>query len=139
MRQTGSGRIDRLQEKYQIPARAGILVVYGSESDPGAQREFIRYEDLFSNASSGRDRPGLRFVFKGENALMNALTVLREEGGPLHWTVVQDLALRRGYLDPFVQRDIRKHLLAALAAAVKDGRVTKVDTGVYALAEGPVA
>jgi len=44
-----------------------------------------------------------------------ALTVLREEGGPLHWTVVQDLALRRGYLDPFVQRDIRKHLLAALA------------------------
>jgi len=68
-----------------------------------------------------------------------ALTVLREEGGPLHWTMVQDLALRRGYLDPFVQRDIRKHLLAALAAAVKDGRVTKVDTGVYALAEGPVA
>ena len=32
-----------------------------------------------------------------------ALTVLREEGEPLHWTRIQDLALRRGYLDPFEQ------------------------------------
>jgi hypothetical protein len=62
-----------------------------------------------------------------------ALTVLRAEGKPLHWTVIQDLALKRGYLDPFVQRDIRKHLLAALAGAAKDGRVTKPDKGVYAL------
>src|SRR5438128_9693971 len=50
-----------------------------------------------------------------------ALTVLREEGKPLHWTVIQDLSLRRGYLDPFSQRDIRKQLLSALAAAVKSG------------------
>jgi len=41
-----------------------------------------------------------------------AVAVLREEGKPLHWTVVQDLALKRGYLDPFTQRDIRKNLLA---------------------------
>jgi len=34
-----------------------------------------------------------------------AETVLREEGRPLHWTVVQDLALKRGYLDPFTQPD----------------------------------
>ena len=61
------------------------------------------------------------------------LTVLREEAGPLHWTVIQDLALKRGYLDPFSQRDIRKHLLAALAKAVKDGAVVKRRTGVYAL------
>ena len=65
-----------------------------------------------------------------------ALAVLREEGTPLHWTVVQDLALRRGYLDPFVQRDIRRHLLAALAAAVQDGRARKVGRGVYAASEG---
>jgi hypothetical protein len=64
-----------------------------------------------------------------------ALTVLQEEGIPLHWTVVQDLALRRGYLDPFTQRDIRTHLLAALAGAVKAGTVVKRGTGVYALAE----
>jgi hypothetical protein len=62
-----------------------------------------------------------------------ALTVLREEGGPLHWTVIQDRALRQGYLDPFTQRDIRKQLLAALAGAVKDGQVVKQETGVYGL------
>jgi hypothetical protein len=62
-----------------------------------------------------------------------ALTVLREEGQPLHWTKIQDLALRRGYLDPFTQPDIRTHLLAALARAAKDGAVVKHSTGVYRL------
>jgi hypothetical protein len=64
------------------------------------------------------------------------LTVLREEGTALHWTVIQDLALKRGYLDPFTQRDIRKNLLAALAAAARDGSIAKQGTGVYRLAEG---
>jgi hypothetical protein len=62
-----------------------------------------------------------------------AVSVLRDEGKPLHWTVVQDLALKRGYLDPFTQRDIRKNLLAALAAAVKTGVVVKEDRGIYRL------
>ena len=62
-----------------------------------------------------------------------ALTVLREEGEPLHWTRIQDLALRRGYLDPFTQPDIRRHLLAALARAAKDGAVVRDSTGVYRL------
>jgi HB1, ASXL, restriction endonuclease HTH domain len=62
-----------------------------------------------------------------------ALTVLREEGEPLHWTKIQDLALRRGYLDPFTQPDIRRHLLAALARAAKEGAVVKDATGVYRL------
>ncbi len=61
------------------------------------------------------------------------VAVLREEGRALHWTVVQDLALKRGYLDPFTQRDIRRHLLAALAEAARAGAVTKPETGVYAL------
>ena len=69
--------------------------------------------------------------------LAAAFEVLREEGKPLHWTVIQDLALKRGYLDPFTQRDIRKNLLAALAAAVRDGAVVKREKGVYALAEQP--
>lgn len=62
-----------------------------------------------------------------------AVTVLREEGKPLHWTVVQDLALKRGYLDPFTQRDIRKNLLAALANAARTGLVVKEDRGIYRL------
>jgi HB1, ASXL, restriction endonuclease HTH domain len=62
-----------------------------------------------------------------------ALTVLREEGEPLHWTKIQDLALRRGYLDPFTQPDIRKHLLGALARGAKEGAVVKDQTGVYRL------
>ena len=61
------------------------------------------------------------------------LTVLREETGPLHWTVIQDIALRRGYVDPFVVRDVRKRILTELAAAVRDGDVVKASTGVYAL------
>ena len=67
-----------------------------------------------------------------------ALTVLREEApNPLHWTVIQDLALQRGYLDPFIQRDIRRSVLAALAAASKAGLVRKDSKGVYRLADGP--
>jgi hypothetical protein len=65
-----------------------------------------------------------------------AVTVLREEAKPLHWTVIQDLALKRGYLDPFTQRDIRKNLLASLARAAKSGLVVKVKTGVYRLPTG---
>jgi hypothetical protein len=63
-----------------------------------------------------------------------ALTVLREEGKPLHWTVIQDLALKREYLDPFTQPDIRKNLLAALAAASRDGILIKDSKGVYSQA-----
>ena len=65
-----------------------------------------------------------------------AVTVLREEAKPLHWTVIQDLALKRGYLDPFTQRDIRKNLLASLARATKNGLVRKEETGVYSLPTG---
>ena len=62
-----------------------------------------------------------------------ALRVLREEGGAMHWTAIQDAALKRGYLDPFVQRDIRQRLVAALAAAAKQGVVVRESTGVYRL------
>jgi hypothetical protein len=65
-----------------------------------------------------------------------ALSVLRDEGTPLHWTVIQDLALKRGYLDPFTQRDIRKHLLAALAIASREGSVARESRGVYRLPNG---
>ncbi len=64
-----------------------------------------------------------------------AVAVLREQDKPLHWTVIQDIALQQGYLDPFTQKDIRRRLLAALADAARrpDGPVIKTDRGVYAL------
>ena len=69
------------------------------------------------------------------NELEAAIRVLEEQDKPLHWTVIQDIALQRGYLDPFTQRDIRKRLLAALSKAARDseGRIVKTSTGVYAL------
>jgi hypothetical protein len=63
-----------------------------------------------------------------------AVTVLGEEGEPLHWTKIQDLALRRGYLDPFQIPDVRKALLSALAQGVRSGVLTKEGTGVYTTA-----
>lgn len=67
------------------------------------------------------------------DALEAAVAVLREEGEPLHWTRIQDLALRRGYLDPFEIPDVRKELLAALARGVREGRLVKDPIGVYRL------
>ncbi|HEY8117019.1 MAG TPA: hypothetical protein VIH70_11445 [Actinomycetota bacterium] len=62
-----------------------------------------------------------------------AIAVLREEGQPLHWTRIQDLALRRGYLDPFEVPEVRRTLLAALADGVRSGVLEKEGTGVYAV------
>jgi len=63
------------------------------------------------------------------------VTVLREEAEPLHWTVIQDLALKRGYLDPFTQGDIRKGVVAALSEAAKAGEIRRRSTGVYEVPE----
>jgi hypothetical protein len=65
-----------------------------------------------------------------------AVAVLREEGVELHWTKIQDLALRRGYLDPFELADVRKALLAALAEGVRSGALVKRPKGVFALPSG---
>jgi hypothetical protein len=62
-----------------------------------------------------------------------ALLVLREDGGPLHWTVIQDRALRRGYLDPFATPDVRKRLLAALHDGVRAGTLATDGKGSYRL------
>jgi len=59
--------------------------------------------------------------------------VLQDEREPLHWTVIQDLALKRGYLDPFTQQDIRKGVVAALLEAARMGELERRATGVYAL------
>jgi hypothetical protein len=65
------------------------------------------------------------------NFLDAVVRVLTEESGPMHWTAIQDAALRRGYLDPFTQGDIRRGVLASLSEAVRSGKVERVGTGVY--------
>jgi len=61
------------------------------------------------------------------------LRVLEEAGEPLHWTVIQDRALRAGWLDPFATPDVRGAVLAAVRGLVAAGRVVKTATGVYEL------
>jgi len=57
--------------------------------------------------------------------------VLIEAGEPLHWTVVQDRALRAGLIDPFSTPDVRGTVQTALRTLVADGRAVKVATGTY--------
>jgi hypothetical protein len=70
-----------------------------------------------------------------------AVTVLRDAAEPLHWTVIQDRALRGGLIDPFAVSDVRSVLLRALRDGVRTGVLERAGTGVYALGEpalGPV-
>ena len=62
------------------------------------------------------------------------LSVLRGAGEPLHWTVIQDRALRSGAIDPLVTRDVRGAVLGTLRELVREGVAVKAATGVYALA-----
>jgi hypothetical protein len=63
------------------------------------------------------------------------LTVLREAAEPLHWTKVQDAALRAGYLDPFAHPDVRRLVQAELHALARDGAIVRVGKGVYVAAQ----
>jgi hypothetical protein len=60
-----------------------------------------------------------------------AIAVLREADEPLHWTVIQDRALRAGHLDPFTQPDVRRQLLTALRRGTEGGVLRAVGKGVY--------
>jgi hypothetical protein len=63
------------------------------------------------------------------------MAVLAEESAPLHWTRIQDLALRRGYLDPFEHPDVRRQVQTTLRALLREGVVVKEAKGVYFLAD----
>jgi hypothetical protein len=71
---------------------------------------------------------------QGGEPLDAAVAVLREAGEPLHWTVIQDRALRSGSIDPFTTSDVRRVLLAALRQGVREGVLRRAGTGVYELA-----
>jgi hypothetical protein len=62
------------------------------------------------------------------------LAVLRDADEPLHWTVIQDRALRTEAIDPFEVSDVRGAVLGALRTLVDDGLVAKTAKGVYAIA-----
>ena len=62
--------------------------------------------------------------------------ILRDAGGPLHWTVIQDRALRAGAIDPFTTPDVRRAIQTSLRALVRDGVAVKTATGAYAAATG---
>ena len=51
-----------------------------------------------------------------------AIAVLRDAGEPLHWTVIQDRALRQGLIDPFVVSDVRTHAVGGVARRRPRGR-----------------
>lgn len=61
-----------LQQKYNIPTRKGLLVVYGKTGDE--QQEFIQEEALRVVASAPGER--FRYTFTGEDALVKALSSL---------------------------------------------------------------
>ena len=62
------------------------------------------------------------------------LAVLTEAAAPLHWTKIQDLALRRGYLDPFEPPDVRREVQTTLRVLASEGMVEKQAKGVNFLA-----
>jgi hypothetical protein len=62
------------------------------------------------------------------------LAVLGAADEPLHWTMIQDRALKDGSLDPFVTPDVRGEVLSALRALVERGAIERVGKGTYRLA-----
>jgi len=61
------------------------------------------------------------------------LLVLSDASEPLHWTVIQDRALRGGMIDPFETRDVRAAVHAALRELATDGTIHRHGKGVYAM------
>ena len=70
-------------QKYQLPESEGVLVVYGS----GRARvhDFIKMQRSVRDEHARRERP--RFVFKGENALLNSLTFLARGQERRPWSI----------------------------------------------------
>ena len=131
-RGAAAGRSGRHARRRSGTARA-VRRARRERARRGARAGVVRAARSLDARSPGRTRPA-----GGEGALMEpleaAIAVLDEEAQPLHWTKIQDLALRRGYLDPFEIPDVRKALLAALADGVRSGVLEKQGTGVYAAA-----
>jgi hypothetical protein len=70
-------------------------------------------------------------------ALDAAVAVLRDAGVPLHWTVIQDRALRAGLVDPVATPNVRREVLGALREGTRRGIVRPRGGGDHELAEPP--
>jgi hypothetical protein len=66
--------LDELVRKYKLVDDVGVLVEYGEE--PNRDFQFIRMQDIFEQGFDDENRPTMKF--KGEDALMTALTYLQE-------------------------------------------------------------
>ncbi len=71
-RDRNSREVERLVKQYQLPEPIGLLVVHGTE--PNVTTQFIKATDLVENATGLESEKS--YVFKGENALLDALTYL---------------------------------------------------------------
>jgi hypothetical protein len=71
-------------------------------------------------------------------ALDAAVAVVRDAGVPLHWTVIQDRALRAGLVDPFATANVRREVLVALRDGARRGIIRSLGGGVYELESHPV-
>lgn len=71
-------RVRELQRRYQflMTDRGGLLVVYGTE--PQVDHQFIKMDELFAPDPDAAPGQRERFLFKGEDALMTALSFLEE-------------------------------------------------------------
>lgn len=80
-------RIRGLMEKYTLPEAAGLLVIYGTESEKSrADSAFIKAQDLFEQDAGGRGRPSSGYSYLGENALLNTLVALIEGKMTIYFT-----------------------------------------------------
>jgi hypothetical protein len=75
---------DKLRLQYSLPERFGLLIVYGTPPNP--RHQFIESKDLFASSATGD--PESSFDFKGEQALVKALTQLTstEAQGVVYFT-----------------------------------------------------
>src|SRR5262249_11818403 len=123
-RHTGAGA--RTGRSVRRARRAGTDHLAGAAAvrQPGPR-------DGGAHGRRGRPPRAIDLVMDAAEAVR---VVLAEEQAPLHWTVIQDRALRHGYLDPFTQPDVRGEVLRALAAGVADGSLRRGEAkGVYEL------
>lgn len=63
------------------------------------------------------------------------LAVLQDADAPLHWTAIQDRALRGGLIDPFATPDVRAAVQGALRTLSTRGAIERVSTGVWRLVD----
>jgi probable F420-dependent oxidoreductase len=131
---TLSGTADQVIERVEAFEAVGVEeIVVAPWVLPFAVPEPEQVE-LFAEHVLGRFRAGPADVVNSAvDALDAAVAVLEAAVEPLHWTVIQDRALRAGRLDPFTPPDVRRELLSALRRGLSEGKLRSAGKGMYEL------